>query len=102
MSALRFSLLVIAMALVLPACFNVKAPDEINVGGGPRHQPVDASRVPETHSHEEARRELAKAYEEIRYLNRKVDKLEEDKRKAKDERDEWKKKYKRLEDKYDD
>ena len=103
MSSLRHSLLVIALILFLPACFSIKAPDEINIGGGGRRQkPVDASQVPKTNSHEEAKRVLEEAYEEIRYLNRKVEKLEDSKRKAKDERDEWKRKYKRLEDRYDD
>ncbi len=103
MTALRHSLLVIALILFLPACFNFKSPDEINIGGGGRRQkPVDASQVPKTKSHEDARNKLAKAYEEIRHLDRKVKKLEDSKRKAKDERDEWKQKYKRLKDRYDD
>ncbi|MCZ6815645.1 MAG: hypothetical protein O7F76_02975 [Planctomycetota bacterium] len=86
----------------MPACLNIKAPDNVSVFGGRRQKPVDASQVPKTNSHEEAKRVLEKAYAEIRHLNRKVEKLEESKRKAKDERDEWKRKYKRLEDRYDD
>ena len=103
MSALRHSLLVIGLVLFLPACFSFKAPKDVNVdASGWRRESVDASQEPKTKSYEDAKNKLAKAYAEIRHLNRKVEKLEESKRKAKDERDEWKRKYKRLEDRYDD
>ena len=103
MPALRHSLLVIGLVLFLPACLSIKAPDNISGDfSGWRNESFDASQVPKTNSHEEAKSELEKAYAQIRHLNRKVEKLEESKRKAKDERDEWKRKYKRLEDRYDD
>lgn len=81
-------------------CVNVKAPDEVHVGGGGR-RPVDASNVPPTRSHEEARQYLAEAYDEIRYYQDKVRRLEDDKRELKKEKDEYKKKYEREKDRRD-
>ena len=75
-------------------CLNVRTPD-VRINAGPRHEPMDARDVPETRSHEEARNELAKAYQEIRFLQKEVRELEEDKEK-------YKRKYKREKDKNDD
>ena len=55
-------------------CISVKAPERINIGGSP---PVDSSRVPPTANHEEARRELAKAYQRIQELERENARLRE-------------------------
>ena len=90
---------VLAIFLAGAGCVNVKAPEEINVGSGRR--PVDASSVPATHSHDEARQRLAEAYDEIRYLNSKVHNLEDDKDKLKREKEEYKKKYEREKDRND-
>jgi outer membrane murein-binding lipoprotein Lpp len=86
---------VVVTAFMLAGCVNVKAPDEINIGSG-HHQPVDASKVPPTKTHDEARQKLAEAYEEIRYLQGKVADLEKDKKKLKEDREECEKKYKKL------
>jgi outer membrane murein-binding lipoprotein Lpp len=86
---------VVATAFILSGCVNVKAPEEINVGTG-RHQPVDASQVPPTKTHEEARQKLAEAYAEIRHLQSKVADLEKDKKELKAQREECEKKYKKL------
>lgn len=60
----------------LTGCFSVKAPEQINIGSGSsRPEPVDSRRVPPTTSHEHARQELAKAYQNIQYLERENDKL---------------------------
>jgi outer membrane murein-binding lipoprotein Lpp len=91
----------VATAFFLSGCVNLKAPEEINIGSG-RHQPVDASQVPPTKTHEEARQKLAEAYTEIRYLQSKVADLEKDKKELKAEREEWEKKYKKLKDKKGD
>jgi outer membrane murein-binding lipoprotein Lpp len=86
---------VLATAFILSGCVNVKAPEEINLGTG-RHQPVDASQVPPTATHEEARQKLAEAYAEIRHLQSKVADLEKDKKELKAQREECEKKYKKL------
>ena len=86
---------VVAAAFILSGCVNVKAPEEINVGTG-HHQPVDASQVPPTKTHEEARQKLAEAYAEIRHLQSKVADLEKDKKELKAQREECEKKYKKL------
>jgi TolA-binding protein len=96
----RLAGLVVA-AFVLGGCVNLKAPEQINVGTG-RHEAVDASQVPATKTHEEARQKLAEAYEEIRHLQGKVAGLEKDKRELKADREECEKKLKRLKDRHDD
>ncbi|MBN2560890.1 MAG: hypothetical protein JXQ75_08170 [Phycisphaerae bacterium] len=99
--------LVVAVLLTvtfgMAGCINVKAPENVTVGGAPRgRQPIDTSRLPPTRSHEEARQKLAEAYERIGYLEDKVRDLEEDKDKLKDKCDEYKRKYERAKDRYDD
>lgn len=71
------SLVVFNLALIgLTGCFSVKAPDQINIGSGSsRPEPVDSRRIPPTTSHEHARQELAKAYQNIQYLERENEKL---------------------------
>jgi hypothetical protein len=83
-------------------CLNVKAPEQIHVGGGPPPQNVDSSRVPATHSHEEARAELARAYDQIRYLEHECERLRDRYEDAKADKEEYKRKYKDLKDKHDD
>ena len=78
--------------LLAAGCLSVGTPREINVNtdvGGREH--VDASSVPATRDHEEARQKLDEAYAEIRSLRSKVDKLEGDKKDLKRERDGYKK-----------
>ncbi len=93
MATQRFLLGVAVLGLVA-GCLNVRTPD-VRINPGPRPEPIDARDVPETRSHKEARRELAKAYQEIRYLQDQVRDLEKD-------RDKYKRKYKRGKDKNDD
>ncbi len=83
-------------------CLNVKAPDTINIGSQRGRDPIDTSRVPPTASHEAARRKLAQAYDRIQYLERKVHGLQKDKRELKQEREEYKNKYKREKKRRDD
>lgn len=83
-------------------CLNVQGPDEINVDVGHRPKRIDSSHVPPTRNHEEARQRLAEAHERNRYLEHKVEKLEKKNRKLKEERDEYKRKYKREKDRNDD
>lgn len=64
------------IVVMLAGCFSVKAPEQINIGGGSsRPEPVDSRRIPPTTSHEHARQELAKAYQNIQYLERENEKL---------------------------
>ncbi len=92
----------LAIGIGLAGCVNIDTPDEINIGSSSGRRPIDASRVPPTKSHDEARRKLAESYERIRYLEAKIRDLEEDKEKLKDKRDEYKRKYKREKDRHDD
>jgi outer membrane murein-binding lipoprotein Lpp len=98
-------LTVVALLIVgtsLAGCVNVKAPEQINVGSRPGRRSLDTSSVPPTRSHLEARQKLAEAYDRIRYLEAKIDDLEEDKRELKEDRDDYKRKYKREKDRHDD
>ncbi len=101
MLRIRSLLPAVVMALAVTGCVNVKAPDEINIGGGHRKS-FDAGKVPITASHKQARRELIRAYEEIRALQSRVRKLEDDRSRYKRERDEYRHKYKREKKRYDD
>jgi len=100
MNARRCLLLATAGLLVMAGgCFSAKAPERIDVRlGSDRPEPVDSSRVPDPQTLEEARQELHKAYANIQYLERKVDKLENDKAEYKRERDTYKKRLKKYED----
>ncbi|MEP0848488.1 MAG: hypothetical protein HRF50_16905 [Phycisphaerae bacterium] len=69
-------------------CVSVKAPERIEIGGRARPEPVDSSRVPDTATHDEARRELAKAYQNIQYLERENARLARQAADYKRERDE--------------
>jgi hypothetical protein len=80
------------LTVLLAGCVSVKAPETISVGDHPRK--IDSSRVPPTRSHEEARQLLGEAYERNRYLEAKVAKLEREKDELKEERDEYKRRYK--------
>ena len=80
-------------------CVSVKAPERIEVGGGSRRpEPVDSSRVPDPRTLEEARRELRKAYANVRWLEDEVADLEKGKAKAKRERDDCEDRLEKYED----
>ena len=83
-------------------CVQVKAPERIDIGGGPRPQHVDSSRVPQTTSHAEAQAELTKAYDQIRYLEHENRRLRDKYEDAKRDKEEYKHKYEQLKDRYDD
>lgn len=78
-------------------CVNVKAPERIDLGGSRRPEPVDSSRVPPTASHEQARAELARAYENIRYLEQENRRLSEKAAEYKRERDQCRDRLERYE-----
>lgn len=103
---MKKSILVIVGVVILTssgACVNARAPENIYIGGGgPAPQDVDSSRVPDTRTHEEARAELVKAYNQIRYLEHDNDTLRRRYEDAKADKEEYKRKYKRLKDRYDD
>lgn len=88
-SRLRAAVWIGAAALALPAagCVSVKAPERIEIGNSSRPERVDSSRVPPTSSHEHARQELARAYENIRWLERENQRLERKAAEYKRERD---------------
>ncbi len=83
-------------------CLSVRGTDDINVNAGNRPRRIDSSRVPTTRNHEDARQRLTEAYERNRYLEHKVEKLEKKNHEIKEERDEYKRKYKREKDRNDD
>ncbi len=85
------------LLLVAGGCVNVKAPERIDLGGRP--EPVDSGRVPPTSSHEQARQELVKAYQNIQYLERENQELRKDAAEYKRERDECRDRLERYEDK---
>jgi predicted RNase H-like nuclease (RuvC/YqgF family) len=80
------------MSVLLAGCVSVKAPESISIGDHPHR--IDSSRVPPTQSHEEARQLLGETYERNRYLEAKVAELEREKKELKQERDEYKRRYK--------
>ncbi len=92
------------VACITVGCVTVRAPENIDIGSGQRSRPadVDSSRIPPTASHEEARAELAKAYQQIRYLEDRNARCERSLNEAREKADKYKRKYKDLEDKYDD
>lgn len=89
------ALIAIASAI---GCLEIKAPERINVNSN-RPARVDPGRVPHINTVEEGRYELDKAYQNIRYLEDRVAKLERDKDEARRERDDYKDRNKRD---YDD
>lgn len=91
---------IVAGALVaLAGCVHVQAPREVTVGGGSRRpEPVDSGRVPATASHEDARRELEKAYANLRYLEQENARLADKAAEYREERDRYKRERDRLED----
>ena len=66
---IRLSLLagLLAVCIILPGCVNVRTPD-VRINAGAPREPIDPNRIPPTQTHEEARAELVKAYDEIRHL----------------------------------
>ena len=98
------TLILLACCLVvscLVGCVIVRTP-VVQINMGPSPEDLDSSQVPPTATHEEARAELIKAYKHVRYLEHQNARLREKHEDARQERDEYKRKYKRLKDKYDD
>jgi hypothetical protein len=96
MKTILFSGAILLAAVVCSSgCLEVRAPESIQIGSGPPPQRIDSSQVPPTSTHEEARAELVKAYRQIRYLEGENARLRES-------RDKYKRKYKDIEDRYDD
>ena len=95
MKTILLSVVVLLAGLWVTGCVTVDTPDRIQIGSGPPPQNVDSSHIPPTATHEEARAELHKAYEHIRYL-------ESENARLRESRDKYKTKYKDLKDKYDD
>ena len=101
MRTLLFTACVCAAGLAT-GCVSARAPENIYVGSGPRAADVDSSAIPHTETHEQARAELVKAYQQIRYLEHEHDRCRDKLADARRRGDEYKSKYKRLKDKYDD
>jgi hypothetical protein len=93
-----------AVACLTVGCVSVRAPENIDIGSGQRSRPadVDSSRVPPTGSHEEARAELTKAYQQIQYLEDQLARCERKLHDARKKADKYERKYDDLKDKYDD
>jgi hypothetical protein len=81
-------------------CVNIDPNVKVDMRSRP--EPVDSSRVPQTASHEEARRELNKAYQNIQWLERELARQERKKDEYKRERDRYKKQRDRYKDRLDD
>lgn len=92
---LVFPLLVTVAAAF--ACLEIKAPERINVNSN-RPARVDPGHVPHINTVEEGRYELDKAYQNIRYLEDRVARLEREKDQAKRERDDYKDRQRRDDD----
>lgn len=99
MRRIVISLSGLATLALVSACVNVKAPENIEIGG--KSYTSGSSRAPNPGSLDECRTELNRAYNRIDSLERRCDSLEKDKKKYKEERDEWKEKYEKLKDRYD-
>ncbi len=84
-------LVVSILFITLSGCATINVPEDINVNYGGRSSKVDSSRVPQTRNHEECRAELNKAYNYIRSLERKNQKLEKDKAELKAQMKRYKK-----------
>ncbi|MCP4592267.1 MAG: hypothetical protein GY842_16155 [bacterium] len=85
------------------ACVQARAPDVyINTRPGPPPENIDSARAPTTSTHAEAQAELDKAYRQIRYLEAEVQRWRGKAEREEKRGDEYKRKYKRLKDKYDD
>ncbi len=101
----KYSLITgLAILIILPAniaCLSARAPD-VYINTGPSSENVDSTKIPVTRNHEEARIELKKAYRQIQYLEYENQRLKEKVEKEKDRGDEYKHKYKKLKDKYED
>lgn len=82
-------------------CVNVRTPD-VRVNTGPPPENINSSQTPPTSSHEEARAELEKAYRHIRYLEDENRRLQKKVEKEKERGDDYKSKYERLKDEYED
>ncbi len=104
MRRVAFSATVVIGIVSLASCVNVKAPERIDIGSGSSgyHSSSGSSKAPNPGSLDECRTELNKAYSQNESLQRRCDSLEADKKKYKEERDEWKDKYKALKDRYND
>jgi len=97
-----FMLLFLLMGFVPHlACIQATAPD-VYIESGPAPENVDSAQVPATSTHEQCRTELQRAYNQIRYLEHDNRRLAEKVEHEKERGDKYKKKYKRLKDKYDD
>lgn len=88
------TLIAVASAI---GCLEIKAPERINVNSN-RPARVDPGHVPHINTVEEGRYELDKAYQNIRYLEDRVARLEREKDQAKRERDDYKDRQKRDDD----
>lgn len=97
-TAIRIFILPFVLCSLAAGCLSVGTPREITVNTEVgRREHVDASSVPPTKDHEEARQKLAEAYTEIRSLRADAAKLERDKKDLKRERDDCRKQGKELE-----
>ena len=103
MKRIGFSLLLFVLVSVAPhlACVQATAPD-VYINSGPPPEDVNSAQVPTTSTHDQCRTELERAYNQIRYLEHDKRRLTEKVEHEKERGDEYKKKYKRLKDKYDD
>ena len=86
----------VGLAGTSAGCLSVRMPERVEVGSS-RPEPVDSSQIPETSTHQEARAELHKAYENIQYLERENQRLHEKADKYKRERDQYKDRLKKYE-----
>ncbi len=99
---MKYFLLTIAgllSLLLFVSCASINVDAKIPSGYVSHSPKVDSSRIPKTSNHTECREELERAYEYIRYLERKVEKREHKIEKLEKDKKELKRKISRLEDK---
>ncbi|MFH1573449.1 MAG: hypothetical protein ABIG68_05665 [Acidobacteriota bacterium] len=105
MKRIPFIVLLLLLVGFVPqlACVQARAPDVyINTRPGPPPEDIDTARAPTTSTHAEAQAELDRAYRHMRYLETENHRLQQAVEHEKERGDEYKSKYKRLKDKYDD
>lgn len=83
--------------LTFGGCATITLPENIDVGYGRPAPKVDSRKVPQTNTLSDCHTELYRAYGYIRSLERRNQKLEEDKAELKTENSRLKKRYKKYE-----
>ncbi|GJM26292.1 MAG: hypothetical protein DHS20C16_27070 [Phycisphaerae bacterium] len=93
---------VFVASMAMTGCVSLKAPERINVNGRSHRGTTNTRSVPQTSSHDDARRKLAQAHAEIDELRARNQRLERKERELKQDNDDCERRLDRCEDRYDD